>query len=241
MWLLLLLILGLCLYVNQVGLPDFFKGPLLEKLRERGLDLQFSRLRLRWYQGIVAEKVHFGPSDQELSPQLNVEEVQVRLNWDALKHLQVQVDSLMLRQGRVFWAFAETNQLSQSLSVAHIETELRFLPDDQWALDHFKAQFAGANIQLSGIVTNASAVREWKIFQGQEPPSHSARLWQLRLRRLDDILEHVHFANPPELNIRVRGDALDLHTFSVLLSLSAPDADTPWGTLSKGRFAARLF
>src|SRR5215467_7754015 len=74
-WLLLLLILALCLYVNQVGLPDFFKRPLLEKLRERGLDLQFSRLRLRWYQGIVAEKVHFGPSDQELSPQLNVDEV----------------------------------------------------------------------------------------------------------------------------------------------------------------------
>ena len=240
-WLLLLLVLAAFLYVNQVGLPDFAKGPLLEKLQERGLDLQFSRLRLRWYQGIVAEKVHFGTSNQELSPQLNVDEVQVRLNWNALKHLRIQVDSLMLRQGRAFWAFAETNQLSQSLSVADIQTELRFLPDDQWALDHFKAQFAGANIQLSGIVTNASAVRDWKIFQGQEPPSHSAKLWQLRLQRLDDILEHVHFASPPELNIRVRGDALDLHTFNVSLSLSAPDADTPWGTLTKGRVATRLF
>src|SRR4051812_7762618 len=175
-WLLVLIALASLLYVNRVGLPDFVKDPLLEKLRARGLDLQISRLRLRWDQGIVAENVHFGPAAQESSPHLKAAEVQVRLNWEAMAHLQLQVDSLMLRQGSIFWAFAPTNQLSQSLSVANIQTELRFLPGDQWALDHFKAQFAGANIQLSGVVPNASAVRDWQIFQGQEPPSRSASL-----------------------------------------------------------------
>jgi len=241
-WLLILAALASLLYVNQVGLPHFVKDPLLDKLRERGVDLQFSRLRLRWDEGIVAENVHFGPADQKnLTPRFNVAEVQVRLNWNALAHRQVQVDSLMLRQGHISWTFAETNRLSQNLSVANIQTELSFLPDDKWALDHFKAQFAGANIQLTGILTNASAARNWAIFQGQEPISQSAELWQLRLRHLDDVLQHIHFSTPPELTIFVRGDALDLHTFNVLLSLSAPDADTPWGTLSRGRFAARLF
>src|SRR5258708_3448395 len=97
MWFLVLAFLAGIIYVNQVGLPGFLKRPLLEKLRARGLDLQFSRLRLSWYQGIVAENVHFGPADQPFSPHLNVAEVQVLLNWNALRHLQIQVDSLMLR------------------------------------------------------------------------------------------------------------------------------------------------
>src|SRR5437868_1023237 len=79
-WLLVLAVLGAVIYVNQVGLPEFAKRPLLRKLRARGVDLQFSRLRVSWYQGIVAENVHFGPAGQALSPNLTVGEVQVHLN-----------------------------------------------------------------------------------------------------------------------------------------------------------------
>ncbi len=240
-WLLILAALWALIYVNQVGLPEVVKGPLLEKLRARGLDLQFSRLRLSWNQGIVAENVRFGPADQEISPRLHVAEVQVRLNWDALAHLHLQVDSLLLRQGRLSWALLETNRGPREISATGIQTDLRFLPADEWALDNFRAQFAGARIQLSGVVTNASTIRDWKIFQGQQPPSRSARLWQDRLRRLADALEQIHFSEPPELRLNVRGDAMDLHTFNVLLSLSAPGAQTPWGAVSDGRFAARLY
>lgn len=240
-WLLILTALVAIIYLNQVGLPAFVKRPLLDKLRDRGLDLQFSRLRLSWYDGIVAENVHFGPADQEISPHLNVAKVQVRLNWNVSAHLRIQVDSLMLRQGRLSWTLLDTNRAPQELSVTGIQTDLRFLPEDEWFLDNFKAQFAGANIQLSGMVTNASAVRDWKIFQGQQQPSTSAKLWQRRLRSLSETLEQIHFSESPELRVNVRGDALDLHTFNVLLSLSAPGAETPWGAVSQGKFAARLF
>jgi hypothetical protein len=240
-WLLLLTVLAAVVYVNQVGLPDVLKRPLLEKLREQGLDLRFTRLRLSWHQGIVAENVHFGPAEQEFSPNLSVAEVEVRLNWNALAHLQIQVDSLMLRQGKLSWAYTGTNQTLQALTLSNIQTDLRFLPNDQWALDNFKALFAGANIQLAGVVTNASAVREWAIFKGGQPASRSAELWQGRFRRIGDTLNQIHFSAPPELRVNVRGDALDLRTFNVLLSLSAPGAQTPWGTVAQGRFAARLF
>ena len=83
-WLLILALLGALLYLNQIGLPDFAKKPLLENLRARGLDLQFSRLRLSWYRGIVAENVRFGRADEPLSPELTVAQVQVRLNHRAL-------------------------------------------------------------------------------------------------------------------------------------------------------------
>ena len=46
--LVILALLGALIYLNQSGLPGFVKRPLLEKLRARGVDLEFSRLRLRW-------------------------------------------------------------------------------------------------------------------------------------------------------------------------------------------------
>ena len=241
-WLLLLFVLAGVLYLDQIGLPDLVKRPLLEKLREDGLDLKFSRLRLSWSEGIVAENVHFGSSELEFNPQLKVAEVRVRLDWKALAHRELQVDALTLRQGQVSWAFAETNRAVRELAVTNIQTDLRFLPGDQWSLDNFRAQFAGARLQLSGVVTNASAIRDWKIFQGQpQPTSQSAEVWQNRLHGLADTLNRIHFSAPPDLRMNIRGDALNLQTFRVLLSLSAPGADTPWGTLKNGRFTARLY
>src|SRR6266446_8759117 len=97
-WLLILVLIGAAVYVNQVGLPNFVKRPLLEKLRAKGLDLQFSRLRWRWDQGIVAENVRFGRADDPLSPQLTLAEVKVSFDHQALARFRFQVDSLTLRQ-----------------------------------------------------------------------------------------------------------------------------------------------
>jgi hypothetical protein len=238
-WLVLLTLLGTLLYLNQVGLPGFVKKPLLEKVRARGIDLQFSRLRLSWYEGVVAEDVRFGRAEDSLSPQLTLREVQVRLNLRALSRLRLQVDSLLLRHGRLVLPVVETNAALRQLTVENIQTDLRFLPDDQWALDHFKARFAGANFQLSGSFTNASAVREWGFFQAK--PAAPARVWQNQLRQLADTLDRIHFPRSPELWLDVRGDARDLRSFTARLSLNAPGADTPWGTFQQGQLTARLF
>src|SRR5713226_5532919 len=96
-WLVILGLVGCLTYLNQVGLPNFVKGPLLAKLRERGIDLRFTRLRLRWYHGIVAENVRFGRADDPLGPQLTAAEVEVELNHRALAKLQVQADSLLVK------------------------------------------------------------------------------------------------------------------------------------------------
>ena len=238
-WLLILGLLGGLVYLNQIGLPDFAKKPLLEKLRARGLDLQFSRLRLSWYRGLVAENVRFGRPDEPLSPHLTVGQVQVRLSYAALARLQFQVDSLILRRGRLVWPIAETDQAPRQLALESIQTDLRFLPGDEWALDHFTAGFAGAKIQLSGMVANASAVREWKLLQAKQTAPAGA--WRNRLRQFADTLERIHFSTPPEFRLNVRGDARDLASFSVHVMLNTPGADTPWGSVTGGRVSARLF
>jgi hypothetical protein len=238
-WLIILLLLAAFIYVNQIGLPGFVKKSLLDNLRARGVDLQFSRLRLRWYRGLVAENVRFERADAPFSPQLTLQEVQVRLNHRSLSRLRLQIDALVLRQGRLVWPIRETNLPPRQLAIDSIQTDLRFLPDDEWALDNFTATFAGARIKLSGTVTNASAVREWRFFQAKQPAP--AEVWQDRLRQLADTLERIHFSAPPELALEVRGDARDPLSFTVRMGASAPRADTPWGTMTRGHATLGLY
>ena len=238
-WLLILALVGALVYLTQIGLPDFVKQPLLDNLRVRGLDLQFSRLRLSWQHGIVAENVRFGRADEPLSPALTVALVQVRLNHRALSRLEIQIDSLYLRQGRLVWAVTDTNQAPRQLAIENIQTELRFLPGDEWELDHFTADFASARIQLSGTVANASAVREWKLPEAKQ--AAPANAWRDRLREFADLMERIRFSAPPTLRLDVRGDARDLTSFGVRVLVSAAGADTPWGAFNEGRFSARLY
>src|SRR5438128_1529778 len=86
-----LALLAALLYLNQVGLPGFLKRPLLDKLRAHGIDLQFSRLRWRWAQGIVAENVRFGGTAKGTAPEFTARQAQVQIDEKALAHLQFQV------------------------------------------------------------------------------------------------------------------------------------------------------
>src|SRR5437763_6431008 len=98
-WFLILALLASLIYVNQIGLPGFVKKPLLEKLRARGLDLQFSRLRWRFYQGIVAENVTCGKANDIGGPKASAGEVEGELNHAALRRFQLQVHALRLLHG----------------------------------------------------------------------------------------------------------------------------------------------
>ncbi len=237
----LLLLLGAVtagIYLNQVGIPDFIKRPLLKELRAHGVELQFTRLRLRWYRGIVAEHVHFGRADQPLGPQLSIDEVEVQLNMAALKKRALQVDALILNQGRLVWPLTETNQSSGKMLMDNIQTELRFLPNDQWQLDGFQAHFVGAKLQLAGTLTNASAIRDWTFLRTSRPAD--PKLTQNRLRRLLSTLEEITYSSPPELQLTVRGDARDIDSFNGSLLLKAPGAETPWGKFRNGSFSVQL-
>jgi hypothetical protein len=238
-WLVCLLLLGSIVYLNQIGLPGFVKNPLLEKLRAQGIDLQFSRLRWRFYQGIVAENVTFGKANDMEGPKATAAEVAVQLNRQALRHFQLQVDTLRVRHGQITLPVADTNQPGRELAIQNIQTDLLLLPGDQWQLEGLTAGVRGALIKLSGAVSNASAVREWK-FRPSERPS-PAGVWQARLRYLADALDQINFSSTPDLRLDLRGDARDVLGFHLKILLNTPDAQTPWGSVKQGKVFVRIF
>lgn len=237
-WLLVFALVCMLVYLNQVGLPDFIKKPLLQSLRDRGLDLQFSRVRLNWYGAIEADNVRIGEANQPLRPQLTAARAIFQLQHRALARLQFQLDSITLRGGRLDWTIETQDTPPHQITVEDIQTDLRFMPGDAWVLDNFNARFAKAHFTFSGHVAHASALRDWKVFKRTEPGS-AGRL-ERQVRNLAEILENSNFTGTPELRVEVNGDAQDPQRFTVRISLKAPGAETTWGTFEQGALTARL-
>ena len=220
-------------WLNQVGLPDFVKRPLVETLRARGVELEFARLRLSLRRGLVADHVQIGRARKTESPTLSLQQVQLRLDYPALLHRQLQVDGLVLRQGKFTWPLSPTN----ALVLDRIQSDLRFQTNDLWSLDNFEADFAGAKLRLSGDIAHASAFRQWDMFRGQ---ATHATDWRSRCQAFAETLRQIHFAGTPQLSLTLTGDARDTRSFRIHLTVSAAGVDTPWGRAAALQLAARL-
>ena len=234
---LVLLLLGGLVYLNRVGLPEFLKLRLVSELRSRGVALNFTRLRLRWYHGLVAENISLGRADDPVGPHLSVGQADIKLDLAALRHLRLHVNSLRLHEGRLVLPLISSNGPPEQFVVNSIMTELRLLPQDRWELDHFQAFCLGGKINLSGALANASAVRDWQFARGTNQP---LGLWQTQLRQAVKIARQMRFGRPPEIMVTVNGDAGVPASISVDLRFRAREADTSWGKLEKLLLIARL-
>jgi len=224
----LLIILALVcavIWLDRVGLPEFAKQPIIAALRQRGIELQFVRLRFNFVRGFVADNVHIGmASTNALS--MTFSQVRLQLNYRALLQRKWQLDGLVLRQGTVTLPVPDTNGPSSVLTLDHIQTDLRFQTNDVWSLDHFEAAFRGAKFIMSGQLAHASAVQDWKIFHQKQA---AAGRGQAQLRKIAHTLGQIHLNGASQFNLNITGDARDLNKFSVHLAVTAPAAQTPWG------------
>lgn len=213
-------------WLNRIGLPDFAKERLVSALRQRGIELQFVRLRLNFVRGLVADNVRIGGATPD-SPSLSLQEVRLQLNYHALFHRKLQLDGLVLRQGKFILPWS-TNQPSSALAIDHIQAELRFQTNDVCSLDNFQASFAGATFVLSGQVSHPEAVTNWPAFHRK--PTVSPGISPAGFRKIAGLIHRFHFDPASRLSLNINGDARDPNSFSLHLAASAPVAQTPWGS-----------
>jgi hypothetical protein len=226
-WLLVLAALGSLLWLNRVGLPDFLKTRLVASVREQGVDLQFSRMRLSLIRGVVAEDVRIGGTGPEYAPVFNARLVRLAIDFPALWHRRLALDGLGLHDGAFSLPLSPTN----GLTLTNLQTFLRFGTNDTWSLDRFRADFAGMQIMISGEVTHAREALKWKLFAGGETNRGPAFE---TLKDLADGLKQIQFEGMPTAKLVLSGDARDVHAVALQLAVDAPAVKTPW-------FAARDF
>jgi len=223
-------------WFDRAGVPDFLQRRLVAALRERGVGLEFSRLRFSLFRGLIADNVRAGqPAGAEPgSPALTAAEVRLELNYRALLHRRLELDGFTLNQGKFTLPLSPTN----ALTLDKIQTELRFQENDTWSLDNFKAVFAGAKFALSGDIAHAPEIRDWPVFRGAGAGGAPAS--RAQLQAFSDTLGKIHFTGTPQLSLTVDGDARDIHSFIVHLAVTAPGVQTPWAGASNVQFIARL-
>lgn len=225
-WLAVLAVLCAYIYLTQIGLPDFLKERLVAELHSRGLDLQYEEMRLDPLGHIVAENIRFERSDDPSSPTLFISRVGLNLNWEALKHRRLVVDSLLIRKARLTIPLLTSNQPPEQLTVDDIQTELMLRPDDRWELVFMTARCLGARIHLSGSLANGPDAQQWQ-FGGKTNRTQQA--WREYLHQVVMAAGRMNFDTVPEIRGVWRADAREPGRVHAKLALVAEGARTPWG------------
>lgn len=226
LFVLLAVILGV--YLNQVGLPGFIKTTVISRLQDKGIALQFERLRFRWFDGLVAETVTLGSSNDPNGPQLSVDEAALKLKDGGLWGGDFRIDSIHLNGGNMVMPLIVSNQPTYQFTINNLQTEIRLHATDAWELTQLKGDCMGVNFHFAGAITNANYLGNWK---RQRRTNQTAQAWQLQLSKIARTIEKMEFIEPPELYLNISGDAKNTNDFAVDLKLEAARASTPWGSV----------
>lgn len=233
-WVLVLLLIGTFLWFNRIGLPDFVKTRLVTSLHERGVELEFSRMRLSLVHGLVAENILVGQAGTNNNPTFTARQVQLDLGFAELRHRRLQLDALIVRDGQFTLPLSPTN----ALSLTNLQTELRFGDNDTWSLNQLIADFAGTQIRIKGEIAHARESRNWKLLSGGGSTDRGALF--ASLKNFSDALRQIQFQGTSQLKLTVSGDARDIHSINARLETTADGVLTPWFSARNFQSAANL-
>ena len=222
-----LLLIGavLGLFLNKVGLPESIKRRVIAQARAKGMEVQFSRLRLRWYRGIVAEDVQIKGTNELAGPLLFIEQAECPLNPSALRHFDWKMNSLLLRGARLVWPLSVTNKPRHTFVINRLKGELFFQKDGAWNLPSLRGDFHGVKLDLSGTLSNARMFQPARTIQGRKAVASV----EASLQQLERLSSQFKFAGGAELRIRFYGDGRNLSTLGGNLYFSVAGVDSPWG------------
>ncbi len=142
-----------------------------------------------------------------------------------------------LQPFRLDWTARGADLRSENLAAETVEC------DGVWhaptlAITQLSARLGGVNLSLSGELTNAPEVRNWKIFAGQKAGSGGSL--PSSLKRISETLAQFHFQGRSELRARLAGDARDLHSVTLNFDARVRGLQTPWFVAQDWQAAAHL-
>jgi hypothetical protein len=243
-WFFLFLVVVALAYLQLIGLPDYLRRPLLARLRERGVEAQYSNIRLGFGPEVVIDNGAFSWTDQPLSPRVSGETAIVHFDPSQLKHRRIKADSLRLTQGSLEIPLSATN--GDTLVVNNVSLDIALLTNDAIHGQISHANFHGMLIDIEGSVTNFMALRDWKTRTNAASagpgghPGATNRPSQIgsTLREFADTLAKIHFVSQPHLTVTLGADGRDPDSLWTQLALDADDTHTPWGDVTGVRLTA---
>ena len=224
-----LMVIGVFIYLNQVGLPPFAKSLLQAELRANGLNLEFKRLRWRLERGLVAEGVQLDITSTNAQPTLVADELKIRLNRQALLTGTPEISSVLLSNGQLGLPLLSEDSLDAlQFDVNDVQTKLSFPSPNLWLLDNFHATCLGIQMTLQAEITNAFALKSWR---AKRRPQSAPPKWPRILQQILQIRNDVEFTGTPTLAIKLSADAAHPEKSTADLNLQCEAMDSPWGSM----------
>src|SRR4051812_22902320 len=120
--LLILALLAIAVYLEKAGIPDFLKKRIVQQVRARGWDLEFSALRFHWYRGILAENVLLRRAGNKPGPTIFIDEAACQIRRDDLRRFPFQPDPSTCAGAELYGSFViPMNRLRPSDWIAWVE------------------------------------------------------------------------------------------------------------------------
>ena len=224
-------------HLNQIGVPDFLKEPLLRQARERGIGLEFSRLRVRLTRGLVAENVNLTRSRESAGEVLYVGELRLQLAWRDLLSLKAPgLRAVGLRDGRISLPLpAETNAPPFPFKVDDVSGRLRFDGSEAWTLEQLEGTCHGGRFHAAGTVANVSHWLKRESAPKPDRPQGTADTFRRELLRYARALDRMRFTAAPELDVKFHLDAAHPEQSSLVARLTADGAESDLGRFDQLR------
>lgn len=207
------------------------------ELKAQGWEVEFTQMRFRWRHGIVVEDLRLQRAHDPTGPQVFLERAECHLNLDALRRLELEVTAVRLAGGRFLWRFAGTNEVRTSFRLNDAAGEILFRSGDQWELRSLDASLLGIRIHVNGLLSHASYVRDWKLPPRDEHAPLATEAWW---RQITDTLNHIKFADTPELSGTFKADARDPHECDATLTFQSKALFSRWGSGTNVQLVTRL-
>lgn len=222
-----LLLVFVFVYLHNVGLPDFLKTRLVRSLHERGWDMEYSRLRFRWMQGVVGEGLHFSPAAGRSGPQLFVDRVDFRLNRDALGRFELVPESFTLTQGRCLWVLKAEGERAQVLSLENVQGLLKYREPDVFDLAGLRALLHGVQIGIEAHLTNASHLLELRWPRRQVRSEQGVSTEQF-LHAVASQWDRCKVSPGTSIVLKLGGDVTRTNSFYAEAAVKLPAIESPW-------------
>jgi hypothetical protein len=229
---------GVLLWCNYAGVPRAISGLFTAELRRKNLHVEFSRLKLSGFRRIIARDLRFTSSASNNFPRFDARAAELLLNFGQLKKGRIELSGLRLEGGRVLIPIQAANDPARFLAISNLTAEVEFLPGDTLRISNVAAESLGARARASGQLRNFSKYARPPAAAGD--PMAWER-WKEEMRETIEVFEKLHFAEPPEVSLRVAGDTADPASLRGSVSISARAAESEWGAFDRLEMASGVF
>jgi hypothetical protein len=224
-WLLILAVVLAVIYIHHFGLPADLKERLQRSAAAQGINLDFAKLRWRWYQGCVAEGFILARTNVASVWRLTANEATLDLGLTELFDKRFRLNSLNVNNATLSWQ-SRTN--SSRVVARGISTEFSLASHDRLVLENFQATVGGIRLGLSGVLTNVSYAQN--LFYRPDRPKADL---EARMQEVAAWIERIQLNGSSEIDVLFSGDAKAPDEVKGSVKWVFPGGRAPWGSFKR--------